>query len=556
MKLIVLTTLFLSFALQLSHSADLLLTGPASSVEGLNSTVKEDKESPANISTNNATQPITAPDPPSNLSIDTIEGKVANLRWQPPASGGFSGFKLKVFPLSELTKSIRTIFIKEDSSPFPLKDLTPGATYEIQLFTVYENKESAAYISTNFTTKPNTPGRFIVWFRNETTLLVLWQPPYPAGVYTDYKVSIDPPDAELSETYVAKEGEPPGPAQAAFNALIPGRAYNISVETVSENEISDPTTAQYRTVPWRPHNVSFDMNQIGPDYFEVSWSGPRELTEFDRYQVAIGIRRKTPQIIERGAPLKARFTENLKPGRTYQVVVKTVSGSVVSWPATGNVTTRPLPVLDNIQTQQDRNTKETIIYWEPHPDSNQDKYKITYHELENTVNGDSGSVYVRDTTFSLLSLQPGRNYSISISAVAGSPDVSQEVESENRTIYHFPGNVITRPLPVLDNIQTLIDEDTKEAMISWEPNPDSNQDKYKITYYELENNFNGNSGTVYVQDTFFFLENLQPGRNYSISISAVSNANVSQELESDKRTVYHATHKLRNPKVTNFLEQN
>jgi hypothetical protein len=59
---------------------------------------------------------------------------------------------------------------------------------------------------------------------------------------------------------------------------------------------------------------------------------------------------KTLQIVERGSPLKARFTENLKPGRTYQVVVKTVSGSVASWPATGNVTTRPLPVLDNIQT--------------------------------------------------------------------------------------------------------------------------------------------------------------------------------------------------------------
>ena len=74
---------------------------------------------------------------------------------------------------------------------------------------VYQNKESQAYISTNFTTKPNTPGRseknieklwkfqmknislffrFIVWFRNETTLLVLWQPPYPSGFYTDYKV--------------------------------------------------------------------------------------------------------------------------------------------------------------------------------------------------------------------------------------------------------------------------------------------------------------------------------------------------------------------------------
>ena len=45
----------------------------------------------------------------------------------------------------------------------------------------------------------------------------------PNFTFSDYKVSIDPPDAELSETYVAKEGEPPGPAQAAFNALIPGK---------------------------------------------------------------------------------------------------------------------------------------------------------------------------------------------------------------------------------------------------------------------------------------------------------------------------------------------
>ena len=52
-----------------------------------------------------------------------------------------------------------------------------------------------------------------------------------------FQVSIDPPDAEISETYVPKDGDPPGPAQAAFNGLIPGRAYNISVETVSEGQV-------------------------------------------------------------------------------------------------------------------------------------------------------------------------------------------------------------------------------------------------------------------------------------------------------------------------------
>lgn len=40
----------------------------------------------------------------------------------------------------------------KDSHLYVLKDLTPGATYQLQLFTVYDQKESVAYISKNFTT--------------------------------------------------------------------------------------------------------------------------------------------------------------------------------------------------------------------------------------------------------------------------------------------------------------------------------------------------------------------------------------------------------------------
>jgi receptor-type tyrosine-protein phosphatase beta len=88
------------------------------------------------------------------------------------------------------------------------------------------------------------------------------------------KVQIEPQDAVESVLYVPKEGDPPGPAQAAFNNLIPGRAYNISVETVSEDQISQPTTAQYRTVPLRPGNITFDPDLITPYSFQVSWLPP------------------------------------------------------------------------------------------------------------------------------------------------------------------------------------------------------------------------------------------------------------------------------------------
>ena len=180
------------------------------------------------------------------------------------------------------------------------------------------------------------------------------------------------------------------------------------METVSEGQISEPTTAQYRTVPLRPYNVTFDPLSIGLvkkssyvifiyykrlslagynmclmvisnrswlllrsvarshrcfwvwplpgflalmswclHYFDyahfvtnsfdkcindvmtmtsdLSWMwkhfhcnpDSRKITLFRK--VAIGIRRKTPQIIERGEDLVASFDENLRPGRTYQV---------------------------------------------------------------------------------------------------------------------------------------------------------------------------------------------------------------------------------------------
>lgn len=96
---------------------------------------------------------------------------------------------------------------------------------------------------------------------------------------------------------VEKVGEPPGPAQAPFYGLLPGwsllesdlngitltliffintgRNYNISVQTVSNGEISLPTTAQYRTVPLRPRNVTFERRLVTFDTFQVRWEEPK-----------------------------------------------------------------------------------------------------------------------------------------------------------------------------------------------------------------------------------------------------------------------------------------
>lgn len=359
-------------------------------------------------------------------------------------------------------------------------------------------------------TEPNTPGKFIVWFRNETTLLVLWQPPYPAGIYTHYKVSIEPPDAIDSVLYVEKEGEPPGPAQAAFKGLIPGRAYNISVQTMSEDEISFPTTAQYRTVPLKPMNVSFVPDSVSTTGFKVMWEAPKGSSEFDKYQVSLSTSRRQ-QTVPRGQDniVSLEFKETLEPGKTYQVIVKTVSGKVTSWPATADLIIKPLPVL-KLTSYTNPKTSEISLSWSPNTTSTQEEYKISYHEVESFAD-DANTMFTNKTTFILGTLLPGRNYSITVQAI------SKKMESDDATIY-----VITRPsAPIIEDLKSI-----REGLnISWKSDVNSRQDHYEVRY---QNNRTGEVRNVSINETRLVLHNLWPGDGYEVKVFAVSHSLISE----------------------------
>lgn len=81
-------------------------------------------------------------------------GKTAIITWNPPVQGSFSSFKLKINPLTvSLDPKSESLTVENlETTSYILRDRTPGATYQVQAFTVFEGKESAAYTSRNFTT--------------------------------------------------------------------------------------------------------------------------------------------------------------------------------------------------------------------------------------------------------------------------------------------------------------------------------------------------------------------------------------------------------------------
>ncbi|XP_072759726.1 uncharacterized protein [Anoplolepis gracilipes] len=473
----------------------------------------------------------TPPDPPRNLVASVRNGKTAIIYWSPPAQGNYSSFRLRMQIISD-NRYLKTKVISVDSVPYTFRDLTPGATYSLQLFTVLNAKESIAYTSRNFTTKPNTPEKFMLWFRNQTVFVMLWQPPYPTGIYTHYEVSINPPDAIESVLYVEKEN---APARAVYQGLIPGRAYNISVKTVSENETSAPLTAQHRTMPLHPLNVTVDKSSVTSTSFRVFWNPPKGTSEFDMYEISLDSNQNLAPIRRNRHDKNKWEFKNLEPGKTYKVNVETVSGNISSRPARGNVTLKPLPVYD-LKTIDEEAGQVTVV-WTPKSFSTQDSYKLQYHEVETTI-GDDTNTLTTDKTKVTLSLLPGRNYSIIVQAI------SNKVESNETVLYQA-----TRPAsPVIVDVKSI----EKGLIISWKNDVISKKEKYGVIHKRDDT---GKSANVTLTESHIVLRDLYPGAKYKVEVFAISHGLRSEPRVSVQAVLPHPPQNLSIEKITsnNFV---
>ncbi|XP_067210895.1 tyrosine-protein phosphatase 10D isoform X4 [Linepithema humile] len=416
----------------------------------------------------------TPPDPPSNLTVSVRNGKTAIVYWSPPAQGNYSGFRLRTQSFSEIGNP-RTSIIPVDSVPYTLRDLTPGATYSLQLFTVLEAKESVAYTSRNFTTKPNTPGKFIVWFRNETTLLVLWQPPYPAGIYTHYKVSIDPPDAIESILYVEKEGEPPGPAQAAFKGLIPEP---LPVQDL--RAVIDEKTGMVE-ISWNPENSSTqDSYKLQYHEVETTIGGDSNTLATDKTRVTL---------------------EALLPGRNYSIIVQAISNKIESNETVLYQATRPAsPIIEDLKPIE----KGLNISWKSDVNSKQEKFEVTHNRNDT---GESATTLTTESHIVLEDLYPGAAYEVKVFAISHGLR-SEPHDNLQAVLPHPPKNLSIEKVT------------SNTVVVHWEAPTDSIFTEYSIRYRTEDDPRWVKLPSV--RDTEAEVADMTPGDRYTIQVNTVS----------------------------------
>lgn len=163
----------------------------------------------------------------------------------------------------------------------------------------------------------------------------------------------------------------------------------------------------------------------------------------------------------------------------------------------------PLPVL-NMRPETDEKNSIINISWTPNPESTQEGYKVSYHEVESAA-GDSSTISTNKTKITLDTLLPGRNYSISVQAV------SKDMESDETNLY-----VLTRPsAPIIEDLRPIIDG----LNISWKSDVNSRQDKYEV---QCVRNDTLDRIVRTTNDTRLVLTNLYPGAGYMVKVFAIS----------------------------------
>lgn len=289
------------------------------------------------------------------------------------------------------------------------------------------------------------------------------------------------------------------PAQASFYGLVPGRAYNISVITCSGDQQSLSSEAQYRTVPLPPTDLLLNNQTLTSNSFELTWSPPKSFTEFDRYQFSLSLH-SPPKVINKDSERVVSFNEQLSPGRTYEIVAKTTSGNVVSWPVTKNVTTRPLPVVNLVSHLTKQN--EIQLKWLPANESIQDSYLVKYHELE-AFNSDGTEKITKETKITLENLLQGRNYSISVQALSkGSPSLETTTYQTTK-----PG------IPVIETTELIENTNSPHTNlnVTWKSDVTSRQDEFKIVYLRKDQPISSKI-ELKTKQNWIVLENLWPGK--------------------------------------------
>uniref|UniRef100_A0A8C1TRW8 Fibronectin n=1 Tax=Cyprinus carpio TaxID=7962 RepID=A0A8C1TRW8_CYPCA len=541
------------------------------------------------------TSQTTAPDAPTNHEVSNVQEKSITIRWSKPQAP-ITGYRVVYTPSVE--GSSTELILPETQTFVTLGDLRPGLSYNVSIYSVEDNLESeplVLQVSTAGKQKPEevqAPTDLQFYEVTDVKITITWTG--PPNEVSGYRVTFAP---------VSTDGRTQRPLQlpvmqnayAELTHLQPGTLYRFHIYAVNRGVESEPLVGEKSTKPDAPTDLQF--TDITDDSALVIWSVPR--AQVTGYRLLIGTGHSSPKHLripghesqyklsdlqpdteyivtmhsEQGNMLSEGVTETfrtcvkeahvfslpsqggeaprdktsgegtiyisgLTPGKEYIYSLQPLfNGRKHGNPITNKVVTSLSPPTD-LNVVSNPVTGELNVRWSRTKSPDITGYRVTCtpvngqrgNTLEETVRG-------HETSCTLENLSPGVEYNVSVYTV------KNHLESEPVSA------TITQDVPKVGDL-SFVDLTDTTIGIRWTPLNYPAVTGYHITVVTADQSFPIFEDVVNSSVSYYTIRGLEPGINYDISVSTITD-----EAESVPSVITHQTQTaIPAPTNLNFAE--
>ncbi|KAK9969618.1 hypothetical protein ABG768_027777 [Culter alburnus] len=489
--------------------------------------VEESLESePIFVQVTTAGEPLTEEVPsPTDLQFFEVSDSKITITWTGPSTE-VSGYRVSVGEVGPDGLTERELPLPVTQNAYAeITHLQPGTLYRFFIFAVKSGEESEPLVGEQ-ATKPDQPTNIHFTNITEDSAVIIWSA--PRAQITGYRLFLTVEGSNPKQLRI-----PARLSQYTILNLQPDTEYTATLHAERGNVLSEGSLATFTTI--QPMgNAPFFSTDVTDTSIVVSWTPMPKIGYKLTVRPSLGGEAPRDEISESGSVLISGLT----PGVEYTYSVQPViNGHEHGNPITRRVVT-PLSPPTDLNLESNPNTGELTVHWNDAKIPDITGYRVTCTPT-NGQQGNSVEEFVKagQNSCTLENLSPGVEYNVSVFTV------KDDMES-------IPvSTTVTPDVPKITDLNFINVTDSTIGL-SWSPLNSTAVTGYRITVLAA-----GDSVPIFVEFVepttgFYTVHGLEPGIDYDITVTTVTENGESEPITITQQTAVPAPSGLSFGEVT------